>query len=163
MNALGSSWAAGPRPRRRRSRVLGAVVGFVLAASLTAVAAWLVTVDDAPVQGKFGTLVAPTIQTATLSPDKTCFPGGTCDASLKIDNPNGALIITGVAVPTTYRTTGCSVWFTANTQTGLAIPVPAGVTDNVIVPDALKADSATDTACQGVAALQNAKLTFSTP
>lgn len=148
----------------RRSRILGAIVGFALAASLTAVAAWLVTTDNAPGRAKYGTLIAPTFTTATLAPDKTCFPGQVCDASFRIDNPNsGALIITEVAVPTTYRTGACDVWLTANPQTGLSIPVPAGVTDNLIVPDALKADSATDTACQGTDALQNVKLTFSTP
>jgi len=44
---MGDSWVINPAPKkRRRSRLLGAIVGFVAAASLVAVAAWFVMPDS---------------------------------------------------------------------------------------------------------------------
>jgi hypothetical protein len=150
--------------RRHRRGVVAAVLGFVLALSLGAVAAWLINVDNAPGTAEIGELVAPTVSAGTLAQGKKCFPGETCDGSFNINNPNGALVITEVTMPgfDGVVVVECQAYLLANPHSGLSIPVPSGVTDNVVVPDAFTLDSDTPNQCQGEVLTRNVKLTFST-
>jgi len=157
------------KQRRRSRRVALAVVSFVLAIATGAVAAWLITVDNAPSATKVGTLAAPVVSAAAPFPGagKQCFPGNTCDAAVDITNPNaGTLLITSVDVPTTPGiTTGCNSNLTVNAHT-LATPIsiPPGTTTSVIIKDALNFAAAAPSSCQGQALTGiNLLLTFSTP
>lgn len=147
--------------KTRRSRIIGAVVGFVLSASLVAVAAWLVS-GTGPGTTQIGTLVAPTITAGTLAGnEKQCFPGGTCDGVFAISNPNGALVVTGLS-DGGMGTGTCADQLLTNPQTGLSIPVPAG-SSTVTVPNAFALATAAPSSCQGTTATRVAVLQFATP
>jgi|SRR5581483_920803 len=139
----------------RRRKVVVLVVIAVLAASAAALAAWLTT-GSGTGKAKIGSVQSITFADATTAPTKQCVPGGTCDLAVKITNPNSVpLTITSVAPngnsSNPAGTPGCvtSSFVTAQTLSGLSIAVPAGTTDNVIIPDAVKLDAAAPTACQG--------------
>lgn len=148
----------------RKGIAVGVALGLLTAATI-AVAAWLVSVDNAPGRGHLGTLAAPTVSAGTINPASKCFPGGTCAGAFNIVNPNnGALIVAEVhAASVDLTTPSCAFYLHANDITGLSVPVPAGTTNGVIVPDAFKLDSNAPTTCQGESLVENVTLAFSTP
>lgn len=167
------AWAYGPaRPRRRRSRVLGAVVGFVLAASVVAVAAWIVTQPAGKGFSKAGSLVAPTtvdIATAELTGDLT--PGGVGDVSIKVTNGNAIpvrLVGTGTFAFATSDKANCvsSNVLSQNGDIQAAIdatpPIPAGQTVTLVLSDAVAMSSTAPTDCQNARFPINLSLTFAT-
>jgi hypothetical protein len=154
-------WLRGER-RGRRRQIVGVILGFTLALSAGAIAAWI-TNATGPGKAEFGTITSPTIVAGTTPQGAKCFPGGLCDASVKITNPNGALVVTEIqAAPSLTGT--CTEALMVNPH-ALATPVavPAGTTDNLHIPNAFAVSSAAPTECQGVSVSQNLKLIFSTP
>jgi len=173
MTATG--WVYKRRKPRRRHRVLGAVVGFVLAASLSASAVWLMNgqTDNAPGRGDIGTatMVNPTVSAGTVAPNTQLLPGQTAEGTFTITNSNSfAVTLTAVAAATTRlggtnpaganTSATCAGWVYENAQTGLSINVPTG-TSQVRVPNAFWAHGGIPSACQGLTITQNVKLSFS--
>lgn len=150
---------------RRHKRLAGLLLVFLLGCSVAA-AAWLIQSHG---QGRaaIGTLNAPTVSAASVTGTPSlCLPGGDCSAYLHIVNPNGALVVSGTLPGDGTGGTdpgGCPTTnLTANSTTGLSVPVPAGTSD-IIVPGAFHLASTAPTSCQGNTLTTDIKLTFSTP
>jgi hypothetical protein len=150
----------------KKHRVMGSVFGFLLAASLTAVAAWLVTsTNNDPATGgkaKSGSLAAPTWE-AVVNGEiaSTLYPGETGSLTFKINNPNTQPVkLTKLEPNGTFnkQTTpngACASSFTVNLggdgtlyNNAAGIPLPASASTVVQIPGAVTLDAATPTTCQ---------------
>ena len=152
---------------RRLGKRWLALPALVLVLAGTALAAWLLTVDNAPGGGKIGSLTAPTV-TAGTPLGNPLTPGNDGDGSFTIDNPNGSLIITGTSIASGDPSASglppycMGNFITARALTGLSIPVPNGRT-TVKIPGAFHPDSSAPPECAGQTFTKELKLTFSTP
>jgi len=151
--------------RRRKIATVAGTLALVGAGS--ALAAWLISATGTG-GGAVASLTAPTIVAGT-STGPGCLPGGTCDAAIKVTNPNAVpLQITGIADggSSTVFSGGCtSSNLTVNEQATIATPVtvPANATAaTIVVKDAYRLAAATPTTCQGQTFTKGVALTFST-
>lgn len=104
-----------------------------------------------------GTLNAPSIEATVVAPATALLPGGTGDATFKLDNPNPSAVtvvsVTSTGTISVADAPGCSagndgVSFT--NQTSLAIPVAARATGVVIdLPGSVSMAASSASACQG--------------
>lgn len=139
--------------KTRRSRIMGAVMGFVLSASLVAVAAWLIT-STGDGATRVGQLVAPT--TLPISTEDTgggvhLFPGQSGSLYVKASNPNDVdLYITATSGGSANGNTSClGTNFTVNPLTGVRIgPFTANATTVVDLPDGVSLSATAPSDCQ---------------
>lgn len=154
---------------RRRALVVSVIAALIAVSS--AFAAWTVLTAASPASGKVGTLAAPTVVAATLNNGAALYPGQSGDLNVKVTNPNNALLITGTQ---TAAQTGSSTSdnascpfsgnFTINPVTfATPIPLPAGVTDNLVLPGTVSLATNAPSACQGVTFTGKVVLAVSTP
>jgi hypothetical protein len=104
-----------------------------------------------------GTLTAPSIEATVVTPTTTLLPGGTGDATFKLDNPNSAAVtvvsVTSTGMIGVTNAPGCTssndgVSFT--NQTSLSIPMAAHATGVVIdLTGAVFMASSSASVCQG--------------
>ncbi len=145
------------------------LVAFLLLVSV-AVAAWFIT-QGSQSGGKIGTLTAPVVSAASPV-GSGCLPGGTCSASVQVDNTTGsALTVSGTESlvggfingapqqPSGFNSSCPSSVLSSPTKTGLSVSVPAGAS-TVTIPGVFTLDSSAPDACQGVAFTYPIKLTF---
>jgi len=134
--------------KTRRRRIIATVLGFVLTATGSALAAWFVVTLTGSGQGSFGN-ASPVTITATANASTTpCLPGATCDISFSTSNTTGqALSVSTITLGTpTGAPAGCTYPanpFTINSgQLPLAIPtgtniVHLNVTASTALPSCL--------------------------
>jgi len=143
------------RPRRRHARILGAVVGGVLAASAVAVAAWLVG-GGGEAYSRAGSLDDLTTASVTFNAADDLYPGDTGDAQIAIVNPNSTDVtvtdVTGAGAVTSDKGGCAGTNLTFTDQTGLALVVsanngPAG--DQFALVGSVALASTAPTECQG--------------
>jgi hypothetical protein len=151
----------------RRRKIASVVAALALVGAGSALAAWLINATGTGA-GSVASLTAPTVATGT-STGPGCLPGGTCDAAVKITNPNNVpLQITGIAdggSSTLFSGSCTGSNLTVNDQPTVATPitVPANATATTItLKDAYKLAAATPTTCQGQTFTKGVALTFST-
>jgi hypothetical protein len=154
------TWAT---PKRR---VVTVIAALAMMAAGVGVASWIITAGGGPVNGKIGTLQAPTFNSVSTYPAANpCFPGSSCDARVNVTNPNStALAITSVSAAS-FAAAGGSITVTgasgtctaANIGANISVPaqtfatpitVPVGTSD-ITIPGLLSASSALPTGCQG--------------
>ena len=146
-----------------RRKYAALLLGLLLVPG-SAYAAWTITADGVG-STKFGSLTAPTV-TASATPVGDLYPGTNGSLAVKVDNPNGALVVSGVApvVGADVGQSGCPASnVTVRTLTGLSVAVPAGSNQSVTIPAAVSADPAAPQACSGASISKGVRLTFSTP
>jgi hypothetical protein len=156
--------------KHRKRRVLAAAGTLGLCAAL-AFAAWL-TEGTGPGRGKVAQLQALTVEAGLAAPASECMPGGSCDATFRITNPNGPLTITSVqdSVGDPFvalgPNPGCSLLSPArlslSPKFNLSIPLPSGASD-VTVQDLFTLDSGAENECQGLEFTKNVRVIASTP
>jgi hypothetical protein len=101
-----TAWSFGPAPKKRRSKILGAVVGFVAAASITAVAVWF-TMPDSPGFGygraknpAMGLQLVSVVLTGGQIQGNPIGPSETGLITTQWHNPNGfSVSVTELSVP----------------------------------------------------------------
>src|ERR1044072_1231950 len=77
-----------------RRKYAALLLGLLLVPG-SAYAAWTITADGVG-STKFGSLTAPTV-TPSATPAGELYPGTNGSLAVKVDNPNGALVVSGVA------------------------------------------------------------------
>lgn len=143
------------RFKSRKSKVLGAVVGFLAAGSL-AFAAWSVfpsgnayTRTGAAPTAIVMTMNASEVTTAVTTP---LTPGQTGSVAVKVNNTSAyALILKAVDFSGSYTTLSGSTCdqpanFSTPDLTGLSIPVPVG-TSTLVIPAAVTMGANAQTVC----------------
>jgi hypothetical protein len=154
--------------RFTRKKKIAAVVVLALVVVSAAVAAWFVQ-SLGTGAGKFGTLSAPTVSAhdgAFTGVADFIFPGTSGSIGFSIENNNPtALILTALAPNGPITGSGgttCTSHVTFSSMTGLSVAVPVGVT-LIRVPNALAADAATPSECQGTSLVLPVSAQFATP
>jgi hypothetical protein len=135
-----------------KHRVASAIFGAVLAASLGAVAAWLIS-SNVTGYGKATSLQPFTSDDISATVPADLVPGGTAPLHLQLDNPNQvALAITSVAgngTPTS-SVASCGSHVSILASSTLNIPVPASASNFAVdIPGRVSMSAAAPTECQG--------------
>lgn len=160
--------------KARARKVLGAVLGFTLAAT-AAYALWTVVVSDTTQPGKVnvGTITAPTFNAVSNgSITDSLLPGETKGLTFNITNPNSsALKLTdlvggsgsGADISVTGGIGACSgTNFSFNPyHSATGVSVPSGSNQIVTVPGTVSLSASAPTGCQGaVVSVVNLNATF---
>lgn len=154
----------------RRRKITTGLIVLALAGAGSALAAWLIT-GAGNGSGRIAALGAPTVVQGTAPATGGCLPGGSCDAVVKLTNPNGVdLLVTALADDgggsgASYSGSGCPAnAVTVNAQAITGVTVPAGANStSVTIPNAYKLASTAPTACMGQTFQKGMELSFSTP
>ena len=92
---------------------------------------------------------------ATATPTNTLLPGGSSDISITLNNPNdyavriAAVEANGAGPDAGDGCTASNAGVTVATLSGLSIPVAAGASVEVTIPNAANMSSSSASACQG--------------
>jgi hypothetical protein len=139
--------------RIKRHRVFAAVLGFVLALSLGAVAAWLVG-GGGDAYTKAGEAADLTTEDVSASVTAELFPSDTGDALIRITNPNGGPVtvdeIAQAGNATDMDEPTCDLGTTVSlaTQTDVGT-VPGGSSATFTLTDAVSTTAAFPSCVQG--------------
>jgi hypothetical protein len=90
------------------------------------------------------------------TPSAPLLPGGSGDATLKVNNPNSFAVTllsvtpaTGTITPDGSHSSCTTTGVTFTSQTGLKITIPAASTQAVDLPSAVSMSTASSAGCQG--------------
>lgn len=148
---------------QRKTRIIASAVTLSLVATL-AMAAWLAS-GTGDSRGRVGSL-QNLIVTSSQTPGSACLPGGFCDASVSITNPNSAAmtiqsISDNVASPFQWENGSCVGQLNVVEKSGLSIPLPTGTTEFQLA-DVFQLSTTAPNSCQGTVFLKSITVTAST-